>query len=494
MTIESVDVRPAPTRRRNVSTARPAWLTGTVLLVLGCLALAAFSLLFSTTPTYDPWAWIIWGREVVHLDLYTVGGPSWKPLPVLFTAPFSLFGDAAPDLWLVIARAGGLLALAMAFRLGRRLAGGAAEPSARHPASPNWSAAASSRWGVVAGLVAAVTLLTSTGYIRAVWPGNSEGLLIALLLWAIDSHIAGRRSQAFVLGAFAALLRPETWPFLAIYGLWLAWREPRTRKLVIGSVLAVLALWFLPELWGSGELLRAAERANNPDPQSPAFAKDPALEVVRRYGAAISWPLFGLAGVGLGAALVRGGRDRIAIWLALAAGAWLAMVALMTQAGYSGNPRYLMPVTAIACVLAGVGVVHILESLPVSRSALLRAVVGFVLVVAAGYAAFNRPQLDADLLGLRHEAHLGDQLDGAVARAGGAKALLACGEPYTGAYQVPALAWRLHVHTIRVGLDPHPPAVVFRADRAVRMPPVPPQPPYRLLASSGRWHVYGDCR
>jgi hypothetical protein len=72
--------------------------------------------------------------------------------------------------------------------------------------------------------------------------------------------------------------------------------------------------------------------------------------------------------------------------------------------------------------------------------------------------------------------------------------VLACGKPITGAYQVPALAWRLNVHSIRVGLVPHPPAVIFRADQSVRMPPVPKQPPYRELAVAGRWQAYGDCR
>src|SRR3954466_16033536 len=119
MTTDAVKAPPA----RAAAFVRPAWVTGTLLLVAGCLALGALSLLLPSTPTYDPWAWIIWGREVLHLDLSTVGGPPWKPLPLLFTAPFSLFGDAAPDLWLLIARAGGLLALAMAFRLARRLAG-----------------------------------------------------------------------------------------------------------------------------------------------------------------------------------------------------------------------------------------------------------------------------------------------------------------------------------------------------------------------------------
>ena len=67
-------------------------------VVAACLALAALSLLAPSTPTTDSWGWIVWGRELAHLDLSTdVGGaPAWKPLPVLFTADLSLLGYAAP--------------------------------------------------------------------------------------------------------------------------------------------------------------------------------------------------------------------------------------------------------------------------------------------------------------------------------------------------------------------------------------------------------------
>ena len=51
--------------------------------------------------------------------------------------------------------------------------------------------------------------------------GNSEGLLVALCLWALERHLDGRRRDAFLLGFAAGLLRPEVWPFLALYGLWL---------------------------------------------------------------------------------------------------------------------------------------------------------------------------------------------------------------------------------------------------------------------------------
>src|SRR3954464_2068018 len=76
----------------------------------GCLALALLSLLAPTTPTYDPWAWLIWGREILHLDLDTQFGPSWKPLPVLFTTPLAIVPAAAPALWVAVARAGALAA------------------------------------------------------------------------------------------------------------------------------------------------------------------------------------------------------------------------------------------------------------------------------------------------------------------------------------------------------------------------------------------------
>ena len=51
----------------------------------GALLIGALSLLIPSTPSYDPWAWIVWGREIVHLNLQTTGGPTWKPLPVIFT-------------------------------------------------------------------------------------------------------------------------------------------------------------------------------------------------------------------------------------------------------------------------------------------------------------------------------------------------------------------------------------------------------------------------
>src|SRR4051812_40655216 len=114
-------------------------------------------------------AWSVWGREVGRLTLDTSSGPSWKPFPVLFTTPLALFGSSAPSLWLIVARAGGLLALAGALALATRLAG---------------------RW---AGAAAVAVMALSPWWAFNTPLGNSEGLLAPPVLWAIVAPLPGPR-------------------------------------------------------------------------------------------------------------------------------------------------------------------------------------------------------------------------------------------------------------------------------------------------------------
>ncbi|MGC9222179.1 MAG: hypothetical protein ACP5H2_12720, partial [Solirubrobacteraceae bacterium] len=96
---------------------------GRVYLWLGLLALlvGAFSLTYASTPSYDPWSWLIWGREILHGQLMISGGSSWKPLPVIFTTVLALFGaSGAATLWLMVARGGFVLTILMTMRLAAR--------------------------------------------------------------------------------------------------------------------------------------------------------------------------------------------------------------------------------------------------------------------------------------------------------------------------------------------------------------------------------------
>jgi hypothetical protein len=449
------------------------------LLVLGCLGLAALSLLLPSTPTYDPWAWIIWGREIVHLDLVTTDGPSWKPLPVFFTAPFSLIGDGpAPELWIMVARAGGALAIAMTFRLGARLA------------------------GPVAGAIAAVTLLLSDEFIRNFARGNSEGLLVALCLWALERHLDGRRRDAFLLGAAAALLRPEVWPFWGLYGLWIVlgaydgrrvpWRE---LAFVAGSGVVVLALWFIPEYLGSGHALRAAERARQPNPDSAAFASFPFAEVFRRSASILTVPVYAGAAAAVAIAWRRrreGGAAHVVLVLAVISTVLMIAVALMTQGGFAGNLRYVALPAAMVCILAGAGWVWI------ARGAGERWGAGAAVAVAAAVAALFVPftisdvrELDQGMERVRLEADLyGANLEAVIAKAGGEDRLKACGEVFTGPFQTQAVAWYLHLHETDVSIFPMPPGVVIAPHyvRAAR------DPRFGLVTITSKWMVGSSCR
>jgi hypothetical protein len=424
------------------------------LLVAGCLAVAAVSLLLPSAPTYDPWAWIIWGREIVEGDLVTRGGPSWKPLPMLFTVPFALAGDSAPDLWLVIARAGGLLGIAMAYRLGSRLAG----PGA--------------------GAVAALAIAVSDGFLRHSARGFSEGLLVGLVLLALDRHLEHRRGQAFALFVAAGLLRPEVWPFVGLYGLWLVWREPGRIPLVGLGFASIGVLWFVPEHIGSGDFMRAATRARDANIDSAAYAAHPWFEVLRRSTHILAVPVMALAVVGV----VARRRDHLVVALAGGVAILMAAVAAMTQVGFAGNLRYVALPAGLVCVLAGVGAAAIVRRFgPLAAVALVAATVPFAIPVA------NRLELDARKV--RSEAALYDTAPLVIAKAGGAARVNACGSVFTGRFEVPAIAWYLHRHLQDVGIFPVPPGHTF----AQRFAPLARDPRFPRVTSTAKWVVGRVC-
>jgi hypothetical protein len=450
---------------RTTVARRPVWPALAV-----CLLLAVLSLLGPSQPTYDPWAWIIWGREIVEGDLVTTSGPSWKPLPVLFTAPFALFGDeAAPALWLVVARTGGLMAIVLAYRLASRLCG---------------------RPG---GLVSAGALLLSDEFVRHFARGNSEGLLVALCLAAVERHLDGRRGTAFALGLAAALLRPEVWPFFGLYGLWLALGEPRRRPAVLAAFAAVAILWFVPEYLGSGDLLRAAERARQANADSAAHAERPFLEVFRRAAGLLTLPVWVGGAVAVVLALRAGRRQRSAgIVLALAGGAAILMigVGLMTEVGFAGNLRYVALPAALVCVLAGVGWTWLIARIARRRSTgVAVAAAALLALVASAPVAASVSGFGESTEALVLEAAVYDDLDVAIARAGGPAAVHRCGRVITGPYEVQVLAWKLHRHGADIDIEVRPPGTVF----AVRGSPLAGVGRFEAITATERWVVRRSC-
>ena len=68
--------------------------------------------------------------------------------------------------------------------------------------------------GFVAAAFAGLALLGIQDYWHYILSFQSDPMIVSLCLGAIDCHLSKRPRSAFVLGALAALGRPEVWLFL----------------------------------------------------------------------------------------------------------------------------------------------------------------------------------------------------------------------------------------------------------------------------------------
>ena len=505
------------------------------LLAAAGLLLGALSLLIPSTPSYDPWSWLIWGREIVHLNLHTTGGPTWKPLTVIFTTVLALFGKAAPDLWLVVARAGAVVAVAMVFRLCVRLVraiSGAADGTLFAPA-------------ILGGLIAAVSLASTGGFVSNSALGYSEGLMTALVLIAVERHLDGAPRQAFVVGFVAALDRPELWLFWGPYGLWLIWRDRGALPLVLGLFVLIPVLWFLPEYWGSGHFFRGVSRAHTPRSNSAAYASCAFCSELGKH----AWPtvllrvklaatLAVLAAATLLARTVRARETNPRHWRltdprehalagVVATGVlgltWWVLIAILTQAGFSGNDRYLVLGAALIEIAGGVGfgwLAAVLAREAAKRSGFVRTLgagagagVLAALVMALVYVFVPNPvgrsliDIQRTHRSLVYQAQLRTGATNAVARLGGKSRIYACGTVMTEGFQVPLVAYALGVHADQVQAAPLtlPPSgsagpnVIFQAREnrhAHRLPALRdwPETSYRLVARNRTFRIYEHCR
>ena len=391
--------------------------------LLACAGLAALSLLVAAEPVYDAWAWLVWGRELTHLGLDVSSGPSWKPLPVALAAPLSLAGDAAPTLWLVLVRAAWLASLLLAAEIAFVLTAG--RPRALRIAAAAFAATS-------------LALLSDdvTMWARQAAGGMSEPLLVALVLGALRAGLAGRVRATLGLLALAALVRPEAWPLLAAYGLWCARGDRRARPLVAALVLGVALLWLAPELLGAGGGGAAGRAQRGTGDPLEALGWAAVLPL------AVAWPLalVALRGAG-GAGGVPAGPAPL---LAGAALGWIALVAVMTLAGFPGLPRFMAPAAAVVGVLGGVGLAALLDR-PRAHGPVLPALVVVALVVAL-------VGLPGRVAELPHAWSSSARIDDsharlrALARELGRGRLLRCGRLATSDVLVrTALAWELDV-------------------------------------------------
>jgi hypothetical protein len=458
---------PGPLRRR--SAAGPdqgARLRATSKLLhayrwpLGALALLIVSTLVvvwaRTRPGYDPYGWIVWGDLTIHGNLDTNGAPSWKPLPYLFTVPYALFGHYALWLWMITSVAISLSGLVFAWRVAFWLV--KAPPERRYAA-------------YAAGLVAALALLGIDQYMHNILSAESDTMIVALCLAAVDCILCRRYRWAFWAWWLAALGRPEVWAPMGLYVIW-AWRTiPAVRRQMIVGIVLVPVLWLGIPAISSKSAFSAASLAQG----SPRMIHGNKITGVIDRFLGLDAASIKIAAL-LAVAMAAWRRDRAVLLLAGGVVLWVVVEIAFALHGWPAVPRYMFEAAGGVCVLAGVFVGRVILD---ARSILARLhlrvsplVAGWVAVAVVAVFALSlvpaaRSRISDERIDLKAQRARTDEFNllGAVVHRLGAKRILACGQPNIPIAFQSVLAWYMGTNTGILYFDPkherlHPHSVV----------------------------------
>lgn len=403
---------------------------------MGIVVLSAAIVVWARTrPGFDPYGWLVWGHQTLTLSLDTNAAPSWKPLPYLFTVPFALFGHYQVWLWMITSLAISLSGVVFAGRIAYRLTARGSS-GRRYPA-------------LVAGVFAGFGVLGIQDYSHYLLSAQSDPMIVALCLGAIDCYLSRRHRWAFVLGTLAALGRPEVWPFLGLYTLW-AWRAiPPMRRLIVAGIAVLLVLWFgIPALTSRSPFVAGTNALGS----GRALHNDKVFGTIKRFLDLQAAPLEVVALLSVGVAVWR--RDRTMIVLAAGVVAWVAVEVAFALHGWPGLSRYMFEASAATVVLAAVGVGRLLSDPPAISRAAAWAGIALAVVICASLVptAVSRARAEhKDLLAQHRRTTEIGRLATTISGLGGATRLRACGEPLTRLEYQTILAWQLRVNVARVG-------------------------------------------
>jgi hypothetical protein len=433
---ESPGPRPETPRARLPALIRehPWWVVGFCVLAFS----TALVLWSDTRPGYDPYGWLIWGYQTLHGTLDLGGAPSWKPLPWLFTVPYALFGHGALRLWMITSVAIALSQSIFAARIAYRLTGATAEN--RYPA-------------IVAAVFAGVAVLGIQEYFHYILSVQSDPMIVAFCLAAVDCHLSGHRRWAFALGVLASLGRPEVWPFLGLYSIW-AWRSiPSMRWFIYAGLALIPVLWFGVPTITNGRPLVSADLAL----LSPReLHQNKIIGTLHRYTALTYLPLQLMALVAIGLAWMR--RNWTVLILAAGAVGWIIVELAFVLHGWPGVPRYLFEPAGVMIVLASVAVGWILQEAPrVGRGVPRWAGAALVLVVVGTLVPGALARLRTEHKDLTHErgrTKVIAWLQADINHLGGYKHVLECGEPVTTVRYVAMLAYFTRQNDGKIGHRP----------------------------------------
>ncbi len=414
-----------------------AWLVAAALIVVSAIIVVWAK----TRPGFDPYGWLTWGHMTLHGGLDTNAAPSWKPLPYVFTVVYALLGSHELRLWMITSAAVSLSGVVFAGRIAYKLTDA--------PPERRWAA-----W--VAAIFAGLALLGIQDYFHYILSSQSDPMIVALCLAAVDLHLDGRTRLAFAAGVLAGLGRPEVWPFLGLYFLWAWVRRPATRPVLIGGVVVMALLWFgIPALTSRTPFVAAANAMDS----GRRLTSDQVGGTITRFLDLHYWPLeiAALLAVAL-AAWRRSWADRVTLVLAGGVVGWVVVEIAFALHGWPGLARYMFEAAGLMIVLAGVFVGRVLADPPRLGGVSGRAATA-VGAVAVGLLVIGLlpPALSAartehkDIHVQRARTIQLDKLNSVIGQLGGAARLRACGEPLTRLEYQTALAYALGVNVSKIG-------------------------------------------
>ncbi|HEX3688360.1 MAG TPA: hypothetical protein VHV28_01645 [Solirubrobacteraceae bacterium] len=408
-------------------------------VVLGaCIVSALFVVISGMRPSYDGFGFLVWGRQVLHWNLNTDGAPSWKPLPFLFTLPYAVAGRGQLWLWMGTAVAGAVFGSVFAARVAFRLTG--ASPDRRY--AP-----------YVAGAFAGTGVLGINTYMHLVLIANSDPLIVAVLLAAIDCHLCRRYRLAFGMLVLASLGRPEAWVFAGLYGLWLMW-EVRTVSIclmVITGLVFIPACWFSIPALTSKSWFISGDLALN---QQTVIHGNKIIGVINRFRSLYELPMQLAMLIGVVLAALR--RDRATLLVVGAAATWLLIEVAFAYHGWSAVSRYMIEPAAVMVAVAGGGIGWLLADTRTSKVLRwLGPVVALGLIVALAPDARSRVRTVRGLIeDSRHSAKQIDRLHKVIDDDGGPDAIKACGQPVSLLGFQSTVAWFVNLNVGNVGFRP----------------------------------------